>query len=176
MSLEPKSVPKYAVPFKEVELRTIIQGRDVAVKTLEDAIKNRGKRPDAYVVRDILPKTDLDLANEEWKISYGSAYTWETKVNLTLPEDKFVVLFGVAFRKGATPKTLAIKFYKDVNPIGVIQVENLYAYDEPVGFFGPLVWSEAEGLRIEFYGNAAGDDYVVLRGFVAELKRKTITG
>jgi hypothetical protein len=172
----PEPVPKYVVPFKELELRTIIQARDEAVKALRKAIEDRGKRPDAYVVRDILPKTDLGLGNEEWKISYESAYTWETKINITLPEDKFVVLFGVAFRRGATPKTLAIKFYKDVNPVEVIQIENLYAFDEPIGFYGPLVWSEAEGLRVEFYGNAAGDDYVVLRGFVAELKRKTVTG
>jgi hypothetical protein len=170
------SVARYVVPFKELELSTIIKARDASVQMLRDAIRARGKNPEAYVIRDILPKTDLGLANEEWKISYTSAYTWETKINLTLPEDKFVVLYGVAFRRGATPKTLAIKFYKDVNPIAVIQVESLFAFDEMIGFFGPFVWGEAETLRIDFYGSAAGDDSVVLRGFVAELKRKTITG
>jgi hypothetical protein len=82
----------------------------------------------------------------------------------------------VSFKRGTTPKTLAIKFYKDVNPIAVVQVENLFAFDEMIGLFGPFVWGEAETLRVEFYGNADKEDYVVLRGFVAELKRKTITG
>jgi hypothetical protein len=170
------SVARYVVPFKELELATIIKARDASVQMLRDAIRARGKNPDAYVIRDILPKTDLGLTNEEWKIKYTSAYTWETMVNLTLPEDKFIALYGVAFKKGTTPKTLAIKFYKDVNPIAVIQVESLFAFDEMIGFFGPLVWGEAETLKVEIYGSAAGDDYVVLRGFVAELKRKTITG
>jgi hypothetical protein len=37
-----------------------------------------------------------------------------------------------------------------------------------------MCWSESDGLKIEFYGNAAGDDYPVLRGLTAELRRKTI--
>jgi hypothetical protein len=170
------SVARYVVPFKELELATIIRARDASAQMLRDAIRARGKNPEAYVIRDILPKADLGLANEEWKISYTAPYTWETKIELTLPEDKFVVLYGVAFRRGTTPKTLAIKFYKDVNPIAVVQLENLFAFDEMIGFFGPFAWGEAETLKVEFYGNAAGDDYVVFRGFVAELKRKTITG
>jgi hypothetical protein len=163
----------YIIPAKELELRNVILNRETAVRKLTEAITARGKKPDAYVIRDILPKTDLGLANEEWKITYTSAYTWETKINLTLPEDKFIVIFG--FQNNATnPLTLAVKFYKDVIPIEVIQVESLYTYDEPIGFFTPLVWSESETLKVEFYGRAAGDDYPVLRGFVAELKKKTV--
>jgi hypothetical protein len=169
------SYVKYVVPAEELELSTIIKARDVAVDLLKSAIRNRGKDPNNYVIRDILPKTDLGLANEEWKISYTSPYAWETKINLTLPDDKFIVLYGVQVNS-AVPKTTAIKFYKDINPIDVIEIENSYTYDNPIGFFTPIVWSESETIRIDFYGNASGDDYVVLRGFVAELKRKTITG
>jgi len=163
----------YVIPFAEVKLDDVIKARQEAVRLLTEAIKARGKDPGAYVIRDILPKTDLGLANEEWKISYASAYAWEKKIDVTVPEDKFIVFFGYA-NYSATPKTLAIKFYKDVTPIEVVEVEGLYAHREKVGFFTPLVWSESEGLKVEFYGNAAGDDYVVLRGFVAELKRKTV--
>ena len=164
---------KYVVPFKELELSTVIKARDASVQALKDAIKSRGKNPDAYVVRDILPKTDLGLANEEWKITYTTAYSWQTVISQTMPEDKFIVLYGVQLNS-PVPKTLAIKFYKDVNPVEVIEVENLFTYQEPIGFFSPLVWSESETIRVDFYGNATGDDYIVLRGFVAELKRKTI--
>jgi hypothetical protein len=163
----------WIVPARELRLETIIQARDEAVRILQDLIRTRGKDPRAYVIRDILPKTDLGLSNEEWKISYTSAYTWEDKVDKTLEEDKFLVIFGYQ-NNSATPKTTAIKFYKDVVPIEVVQVENLYTYDEPIGFFTPLAWSESERIKIEFYGNSAGDDYVILRGFVAELRRKTV--
>jgi hypothetical protein len=125
------------------------------------------------VIRDILPKDDLGLTNNEWKVSYTGAYGWEAKISLTLPEDKFVAFYGYQ-NNSAAPKTLALKFYKDTIPVEVIQVENLYTYAEPVGFFTPMGWAESEGLKIEFYGNAAGDDYPVLRGLVAELRKKTI--
>ena len=38
----------------------------------------------------------------------------------------------------------------------------------------PIVFSESERMRVEFYGNAAGDDLVMLRGLVAELRKKTL--
>jgi len=167
----------YVVPLAELELKDVIQARREAANLLTEAIRARGKNPADYVIRDILPKTDLGLANEEWKISYTAAYTWESKVSFTVPEDKFVVFYGIALNSkalGETPKTLALKFYKDVMPIEVIQVENLYAHEVPVGFFTPLVWRESEGLKIEFYGREAGDDYVMLRGLVAELRKKTV--
>ncbi len=163
----------YVIPFKEVRLEDVIRAREESRNLLQEAIRARGKKPEAYVIRDILPKTDLGLANEEWKVSYTSAYAWEKKIDLTLPEDKFIVFFGYQ-NNAANPLTLAIKFYKDVIPIEVIQVENLYSYDEPIGFFTPVAWSESETLKIEFYGRAAGDDYPVLRGLVAELRKKTV--
>lgn len=163
----------YIVPFKEVRFEDVVNARISAVNMLKDAIRARGKNPDAYVIRDVLPKTDLGLANEEWKISYASAYAWETKIDKTMEEDKFVVIFGYQ-NHSAAPKTLAIKFYKDVTPIAVVQVESLYAHQEKIGFFTPIVWSESEKIKVEFYGNAVGDDSAVLRGFVAELRRKTI--
>jgi hypothetical protein len=73
----------WIVPARELRLETIIQARDEAVRILQDLIRTRGKDPRAYVIRDILPKTDLGLSNEEWKISYTSAYTWEDKVDKT---------------------------------------------------------------------------------------------
>jgi hypothetical protein len=163
----------WIVPSAELELAKKVGARDAAERLLLDAIKARGKKPENYVVRDILPKTDLGLANEEWKISYASAYAWEAKVDITLPDDKFVAFYGYQ-NNSAAPKTLAVKFYKDKIPIEVVQVECLYTYAEPVGFFTPMCWSESDGLKIEFYGNAAGDDYPVLRGLTAELRRKTI--
>jgi hypothetical protein len=163
----------YIVPKNEMKFEDLLKAREASINLLTSLIKERGKSPNGYVIRDILPKTDLGLANEEWKISYTSAYTWETKIDKTLEDDKFIVLYGY-HSNSAVPKTTAIKFFVDVRPIEVIEVENLYTYMEPIGFFTPLGWSEGEVLRIDFFGNSTGDDYVVLRGFVAERKSKTI--
>jgi len=163
----------YIVPKNEMKFEDLLKAREASVNLLKSLIKDRGKSPDGYVIRDILPKTDLGLTNEEWKISYTAAYTWETKIDKTLEDDKFIVLYGYQ-NNSAVPRTTAIKFFVDVRPIEVIEVENLYTYMEPIGFFTPLGWSEGEVLRIDFIGNSTGDDYVVLRGFVAERKSKTI--
>lgn len=164
----------YVIPRLEVELKDIINTRLEATRILSELIKARGKRSDAYVIRDILPKTDLGLANEEWKITYTNAYTWEAKIDKTLEDDKFIVIYGVQGKQGVTPKTLAVKFYKDITPVDVVQIENIFAYREPIGFFTPISWSESERIKVEFYGNASGDDIIVFRGFVAELRKKTI--
>jgi hypothetical protein len=164
----------YIIPSQELKLEDKIEARKHALDLLTSMIKARGKDPAQYVVRDILPKTDLGLAAEEWKITFTKAYEWERKVNIKLEQDKFIVFYGYQ-NNSAVPKTLAVKFFVDVKPIEVIQVENLYTYDEPIGFFTPLGWMENETLGIDFYGNSAGDDYPVLRGFVAELKNKTIS-
>ena len=163
----------YLIPQKELKLEDVVAARQEAIRLLSEAIRARGKRPEAYVVRDVLPKTDLGLANEEWRIKYSEAYKWELKIDRTLPEDNFIAIFGVQL-SSRPAKTLAIKLYKDVTPIEVVHVEKLFAYQEPIGFFTPLVWSESEAIKAEFYGNAAGDDLVVLRGLFAELRKKTI--
>jgi len=163
----------YLVPKLEIKLEDVIKARQEAKTLLEEAIKARGKKPEAYVIRDVLPKTDLGLANEEWKITYTAGYTWESKVDKTLPEDNFGCFYGFQ-NNAADPKTLAVKFYKDVIPVEVVQVENVYTYAEPIGFFTPLVWSESEKIKVEMYGKAAGDDFPVIRGLWAELRRKII--
>jgi len=161
-------------PLREVEVHRLLSLKEEAVRLLREAIRARGKNPDAYVVRDVLPKTDLGLATEEWRVSYEAANAWETKVDLNpVPEDKFFVFFGFQ-SKSASPKTVALRFYKDITPVALFQVENLYAYPEKVGFFMPIVFSESERMRVEFYGSAAGDDLVMLRGLVAELRKKTL--
>jgi len=157
----------------EITLSELIKARQEASDLLVEAIRARGKRPEEYVIRDVLPKTDLGLSNEEWKISYTAAYTWETKVNKKLPEDNFGAFYGFQ-NNAANPLTLAVKFYKDVIPVEVIQVENVYTYREPIGFFTPLVWSESETLKVEMYGKASGNDFPVIRGLWAELRRKVI--
>lgn len=161
------------IPKLEVKLEDQIRVREEARNILVNLIRNRGKDPNAYVIRDLLPGTDLGFPTESWKISYTAANTWETKIDKTLEEDSFIVIFGYE-NYSASPKTVAIRFYKDIIPIAVVHVEHLNAYQEKVGFFTPLAWGEAEKIKIEFYGNAVGDDNIVLRGFKAELKRKTI--
>jgi len=163
----------FIVPKDELTIEDLKKARSEAEDLLIEAIKAKGLKPEEFLIRDVLPKTDLGLTNEEWKITYTAAYTWESKVDFTLPDKKFIVFYG-AGNNAANPLTTAVKFYKDVVPVEVVQIEKIYTYMEPTGYFTPLVWSETEGLKIEFYGKASGDDFPVLRGLVAELRKKVI--
>ena len=163
----------YVIPADELEVVDLKGIRAEALELLRDLIKSVGKSPEDYDIRDVLPKTDLGLASETWKISYSAAETWEKKVDLSLPENKFIVFYGYA-NKSASPKTVAIKFYSGAVPIRVFQVEKIYVKEQPFGYFKPFGFKEGEKLIIEFYGKEAGDDEPMLLGFVAELKGTTL--
>ena len=163
----------YIVPKDELTIDDLKAYRDNALALLEKLIRSVGKHPEDFVFRDILPSKDLGFSTDEWKISYSAADTWETKVDVTLPENKFIVFYGYA-NKSATPKTVGVKFFSGAVPIEVIQVERLYTKDDPTGYFRPFGFKEGEELVIQFYGNATGDDEPVLLGVVAELRGTTI--
>ena len=163
----------YVVPKEELTIEDLKSYRDRSLQLLERMIRDVGKDPRAYTFRDILPKEDFGWANNEWKITYEKAYTEELKVDMKVPDDKFIVFYGYT-NNSADPKTLYVKFYSGTIPIEVIEVESLYSYLEPTGYFSPFGFREGEVLKIGFYGNASGDDRPVLRGVVAELKGAVI--
>ena len=73
-------------PIKYMHLDSMEEYRQKAIALLEQMIRSKGEDPKDYVIRDILPKTDLGFTNEEWKVSYSSAYSEETLVNVKLEE------------------------------------------------------------------------------------------
>ena len=158
----------FVIPVDELKVEDLITLRKTSLDALRTAIASEERPVEQFIVRDILPKTDLGLSNEEWKITYSNAYTWETKIDIALPSDKFLVIYGISI-PSPTPKTLAIKFWRDVSPICVVDLEKVYAYKQPIVYLPqPIVWKQKQIVKVEFYGKATGDDYVVLLGFVAE--------
>jgi len=143
-----------------------------AKAALQAAISSVGKQPQAYVTRDILPVEDLGLSSESFTFTY-SATGWQNIVSQTLPEDKFIVIYGVEFTT-PYPLTGALKFYRNVDPLFVVSVPKVLGYDTPVIYFNPIVWSQNQTLTISAYANATGTEYMVLKGYVAELCGKTI--
>jgi len=95
-------------------------------------------------------------------------------VSQTLPEDKFIVIYAVEFPT-PNPLTGAVKFYRNVDPLFVASVSKMLGYETPVMYINPVVWSQNQVLRIDAYANATGTEYMVLKGYVAELCGKTVT-
>jgi len=128
------------------------------------------------VAREVLPKTDLGLTNEEWKISYTAAYTWETKVSKIIKETQCIVFYA-ATNLSATPKTLFVRMGLPGVEIAVWNFEKLYTYTENVTGYTlkPVVVLGGKTLEIDFYGRATADDFPVLRGLIAEPKGEVIS-
>jgi len=169
-----EAVESYARPLASLREEQIQVFRERAKRVLEELIGKKGKNPKDYVFRDLLPKTDLGLTNEEWKHTYSAAYTEEDMVSKTLDDDRFIVIFGYT-NTSPDPKTLYFKLLNGVNVEKVIHVQHLYVYEVPEGYFDPVGWAEGEKITIKVYGNATGDDYPVFIGLIAEPKGETVS-
>ena len=172
-----EEVARYTVLTELAKKLGVMTAADIeALKAREGIAGVISELEKSLVVREVLPKTDLGLANEEWKISYTAAYTWEEKVRKTLKDSTCLSFFG-ATNLSATPKTLYVKFGLPGKDIGVWNFEKLYAYVENVTGYtlAPLVILGGKTLVLQFYGNASGDDLPVLRGFIAEPIGETVT-
>jgi len=166
-----ESYARLGLSLKEEQVQNI---RELAKSELAKAIKAKGKNPADYTITDIMPKTDLGLANEEWKHSYSAAYTEEDFVDKTLEDEKFIVIYGYT-NLSPDPKTLYFKFYKGASVEKVVHVQSAYIQEVPIVYFDPQVWSEGDKMRIALYGKDTGDDYPVFLGFVAQPKGERIT-
>ena len=163
------------IPRSDLTLEKIEQLRQITIRGIEEAIKSKGKNPEDYIITDALPKEDFGLPNNEWKITYTAAYTEETKVNLKVPEDKFIGIYGVAIYS-AVPITTYIKFKKGVNTLAVYELEKLFMEDVVEGYFKfPIIYRENDDMKIDFHAVKAGDEYIVLKAFVATKEKERIS-
>lgn len=162
-----------SAPSAELDKPQVDNIKARAIDLLKKAIAARGKNPDDFIIRDLLP-TDLGASNDEWKVSYASAYTDTTIFNTTLPEDKFIVIFGVA-NGDANPGTTKLKFWVGTVPARIISLQDVYVEEVPKKYFDPIIWIESQALKIEGYSNRTGDEVLIFKGYVAEPKGKNVS-
>ena len=164
----------FIIPFEDTDLTFRTRMREEAILMLARLVDSVGKRPEDYIVRNIFPSLDLGFSNDQWVISFSAANDWETKVNISIPENKFIVFYGYQ-NNSANPLTIALRFSKGTDVLEYVHVDNLYSYRYPIGFFAALGWKENEPLAIDFMGRAAGTDNPILLGLVAERVRVRVT-
>lgn len=164
----------YAKPFTGVTIQQAQEYRQKAIDLLQEMIRKKGKRPEDFIIRDVLPSTDLGLTNEEWSISYTASYTEEQKINKTLGDDNFLVIYGYA-NSYPTPKTLYVKLTRGSVPVKIIHTQAIHVQDVPIAFFEPEGWMEGETIKVSFYGDSTGTDEPILLSLFAEPKEETIS-
>ena len=137
-------------------------------KLLEIAVAQTGIAKTELVAREIMPKTDLELTNEEWTHTYVAAYTYEELVNVALPKNKFIAFFGYT-NESPVPKTLGARFGTPAKKVDEWQTQKVNTYGNPTGFAKePVIFIGGKTMVVELYGNAVGEDRPVLKGPVVE--------
>jgi len=165
-----ESYARFGTSLREDQIQNI---RELAKSKLADAIRAKGKNPADYTIIDLFP-SDLGLSTEEWSHTYSAANTEEEFANLTVPDEKFIAIYGYT-NTNSSPITLYAKFYKGASVEKIVHFQAVYAQEEPFAYFDPQVWSEGDRLKIVIYGNAAATDNPVFLGFVAVPKGEKIT-
>jgi len=162
-----------SAPYAELELDEIASRKQEALRLLEDRIIARGKKPEEYMVRELLP-TDIGLTDDEWKFTYTAAKTATSLVSYDLKEDVFVVIYGVANRS-TVPRTLWLSFWKGNKALGMIAMEDMYIEDVPKKVLvRPLVWQEEDKVLIYGYADSTGDDELIFKGYTATKIEKAV--
>lgn len=152
--------------------------RDNLADHLITLLANDGKitAGDQAVVRDGLPDDDYGEGNADWETGALTDNTVATFVNGALANNKYAGFYGLA-AQDANPVVDVIIFRVGAGggqPRARYQIEQLYALDQPVGFFAdPVVYRATETVFIEVEPRdtkAAPGDNLVLMSLVAEAK------
>jgi hypothetical protein len=126
-------------------------------------------------LRDILPKTDLGLANEAWVVSIPTGANSVT-ISKTLPNDTAIVFYGVSLPNKDDVTVIRFRL-GDAKIKEVYEVEIARALQEPVVYFEEgVMYKPNEVMNIDVFAKSSGDKQVILIGVVAEPRGKTIVG
>jgi len=140
---------------------------------IEQATKETGLTEDQLVTRDLDPSLDMGFSTPEWKLTVSAAGE-ATYVNITVPDQKFIGIYGVGLL-GTVPVTM-VEFKSGASVIDRWYIEDAQLNKEhPVKISRvPVIVGQNRPLTITIYATDAGDVKLVLLGRVAEPKGKTI--
>lgn len=164
----------YIKPIDGLTIEMQQDNKKKAVTLLMDLIKKKGKNPEDYVVRDVLPYTDLGVGSTDvWTYTYVKATTEEDYISHTMADDRFLVVYGYA-NASPSPKTLYFKLKRGTVALALVDVETIHLQQTPMGYIEPEGWMEGEKITMVLYGSAAEADKVIPLCLLAEPKDATI--
>jgi len=164
----------YIIPAAELDIAEIAAIKQQVMDALFSvATRMTGLTKEQLVIRNILPSTDLGLANEYWETPALTANDWTNYFTKQLDNQQFIVFYGVA-NLSPDPKVTALRFKvgsgAGTKTLDVVQLEELYTNTERTdGFFKrPIIYKERQYVNVDVYSKAAGTEPLMLRGFVIE--------
>jgi len=112
------------------------------------------------VVRDLLPVPDLGWGSNAWSNQVATvANAWQAapdvNVRLAGAQQNRVIAFYKVINRTLNPAIVASRFNLGATGVlGIMQLEELWAEQESVGFFGPIFYTDGETVRYDFFADA----------------------
>ena len=110
-----------------------------------------------------------------WGASITAASTWQDWFNITTSEDTYLIITGVMVLD-ATPNVTAIRPHVDGEDFPVIDIEQIYAWDEAKGWFSkPFAVKPSKTFKMRVIGKNAGIANIGLLGYKVAKRGYLIT-
>jgi len=168
------------IPIKQLSLADIAAiEASIKERLLDEASRRLALPRERLVVRDVLPKTDMGLANEEWITPSLTADTWTKYFDEKLPNTRFVCFYGVA-DNAADPIVTAVAM--KMGPTGgttrgVWEIEEIFADEVPIGISDEaIMYRGGDHVFVECWAKAAGTEPLALKGMVCEPLGEVVSG
>ena len=140
---------------------------------LEKATRELGVPADQIVVRDADPEDDFGLTNKVWTVTPSSANAYNTYINKTIDDNKFVAIYGVA-AVDADNVTL-IKISSGAKTLDIWDISQVQALQNKVKVTkSPILVRQNTQIKIELYATSTDAVTLPLFAKVAEVKGKTV--
>jgi len=167
-------------PIKQLSLADIAAiEASIKERLLDEASRRLARPKEQLVIRDILPKTDLGLTNEEWVTPSLTANAWTKYFDIKLPDTRFICFYGAA-NNAADPIVTAVML--KMGPAGAttrgsMELEEIYADEVPVGILDEAVlYRGGDHIYVDCWAKKAGTEPLVLKGMVAEPYGEVVSG
>jgi len=147
------------------------------------AAKETNTSVNEWVVRDILPKTDLGFNTEKWlnQTAFATADTWQKDWDKELDSNTYVVFYGVELH-ALNPTIYGIKFKvgsTGATTIDTIQFQKLKLEEVPIGYFDRIIYRKKKHIYVELIADDTtaqyGEEFEIL-GMLCEPYGEVVSG
>lgn len=110
-----------------------------------------------------------------WGVSITNASTWQDWFDITTSEDCYLIITGVMVFD-ATPNVVAIRPYIDGEDMPVIDIQQIYTWDEAKGWFSkPFAVKPSKSFRLRVFAQSTGIAKIGLLGYKVAKRGYLIT-
>lgn len=146
-----------------------------AQKKMVEDLKKRAMKElklpaNEIVIRNLRP-TDLGLSNPAWTFNISSAGLWNTMVNITVADSRFIGINGIVYLETSAQSISELKITRMATIAKYWNIEGAILCENPYQFIDdPIIIDQNTNLTIEGY--ATGTNATEKMGFLGAVAEK----